>query len=47
MAFALRALGKDVRIVNHDPAPPQFFVFPGSARSKSPRSVDGSLDASS
>jgi phosphoesterase RecJ-like protein len=29
MAYALRALGKQVRIVNRDPAPPPLFVFPG------------------
>ncbi len=29
MAFALRHLGKDVRIVNRDPAPPPLLVFPG------------------
>ncbi len=29
MAFALRHLGKQVRIVNRDPAPPPLFVFPG------------------
>jgi phosphoesterase RecJ-like protein len=29
MAFALRALGKQVRVVNHDPAPPAMIVFPG------------------
>ena len=29
MAYALRALGKDVRLVGHDPAPPQMQGFPG------------------
>ena len=29
MAFALRALGKDVRIVNADPAPEHYQDFPG------------------
>jgi phosphoesterase RecJ-like protein len=29
MAYALRYLGKDVRIVNRDPAPPPLQVFPG------------------
>src|SRR5512145_1325399 len=29
MAFALRRLGKEVRIVNRDPAPPPLLVFPG------------------
>ena len=30
MAFALRALGKTVRVVDKDPAPPQFRPFPAS-----------------
>jgi phosphoesterase RecJ-like protein len=29
MAYALRHLGKEVRIVNRDPAPPNLQVFPG------------------
>jgi phosphoesterase RecJ-like protein len=29
MAYALRALGKTVRIVDRDPVPPQFLAFPG------------------
>ena len=29
MAFALRAMGKDVRIINRDPAPPPLQAFPG------------------
>ena len=29
MAYALRHLGKEVRIVNRDPAPPTLQVFPG------------------
>ncbi len=29
MAFALRALGKDVTVVNFDPAAPPFMAFPG------------------
>jgi phosphoesterase RecJ-like protein len=29
MAYALRALGKEVRLVDKDPAPPQFQTFPG------------------
>jgi len=45
MAFALRALGKDVRIVNHDPAPPQFLVFPGVSDIEIAAQVDGPLDA--
>jgi bifunctional oligoribonuclease and PAP phosphatase NrnA len=31
MAYALRELGKDVRVVNRDPAPPPLLVFPGVA----------------
>ena len=31
MAFALRAMGKDVRIINRDPAPPPLQAFPGVA----------------
>jgi len=29
MAYALRHLGKEVRVVSRDPAPPQLSVFPG------------------
>lgn len=29
MAFALRAMGKNVRVVSRDPAPPPMLVFPG------------------
>ncbi len=29
MAFALRTLGKEVRLLNHDPAPAPMAVFPG------------------
>src|SRR6188768_564982 len=29
MAFALRHLGKDVRVVMRDPSPPQFETCPG------------------
>jgi phosphoesterase RecJ-like protein len=29
MAYALRAMGKDVRIVNRDAAPPPLMAFPG------------------
>jgi phosphoesterase RecJ-like protein len=32
MAFALEALGKEVRIVNADPAPEHYFEFPGVER---------------
>jgi len=29
LAYALKALGKSVRCVDRDPAPPQFLPFPG------------------
>jgi phosphoesterase RecJ-like protein len=29
MAYALRHLGKEVRVVSRDPAPPPLYVFPG------------------
>jgi hypothetical protein len=29
MAYALRHLGKDVRVVSRDPSPPQFETCPG------------------
>ena len=29
MAYALRYLGKEVRVVSHDPPPPPLLVFPG------------------
>jgi phosphoesterase RecJ-like protein len=32
MAYALEALGKDVRLVNADPAPGHYMEFPGVAR---------------
>ena len=32
MAFALDALGKQVRIVNADPPPDHYRVFPGMDR---------------
>ena len=31
LAFALRALGKEVRVINRDPAPPFLQSFPGVA----------------
>jgi bifunctional oligoribonuclease and PAP phosphatase NrnA len=45
MAYALRALGKEVTIVNADPAPPPLMAFPGvPAITIAPR-VEGSFDA--
>jgi phosphoesterase RecJ-like protein len=46
MAFALRALGKDVAVVNFDPAPPALMAFPGVADIRIAPSVEGDFDAS-
>jgi bifunctional oligoribonuclease and PAP phosphatase NrnA len=40
MAYALEALGKDVRIVNADPAPEHYMEFPGADRIEIARSVE-------
>jgi bifunctional oligoribonuclease and PAP phosphatase NrnA len=45
MAYALRALGKTVRIVDKDPAPPQFQTFPGVDDIELVSSVEGDFDA--
>lgn len=45
MAYALRALGKDVQLVGADPAPPQFQVFPGVRDIQVSPTVDGHFDA--
>ena len=46
MAFALDALGKQVRIVNADPAPEHYFEFPGMDRIElAPRVEDLDVDA--
>jgi bifunctional oligoribonuclease and PAP phosphatase NrnA len=45
MAYALRALGKDVRIVNHDMPPPPMLVFPGVADIEVTDSADAVEDA--
>ncbi len=45
MAYALRALGKDVQMVGADPAPPQFQVFPGVRDIHVSPTVHGQLDA--
>jgi phosphoesterase RecJ-like protein len=45
MAYALRGLGKDVQMVNADPAPPQFQVFPGVADIQVSAAVQGQFDA--
>ena len=45
MAYALRALGKDVRVVNRDPAPPPLMVFPGVPEIEIAPEVTGDFDA--
>jgi bifunctional oligoribonuclease and PAP phosphatase NrnA len=39
MAYALEVLGKDVRVVNADPAPEHYMEFPGVARIEIAREV--------
>jgi phosphoesterase RecJ-like protein len=45
MAFALRALGKEVRVVNSDVAPGPLMAFPGVAEIEIAERVDGAFDA--
>ena len=45
MAYALDALGKDVRIVNADAAPEHYLEFPGMERIEITRQVDEGADA--
>ena len=45
MAYALRALGKDVRTISRDPAPPPLHVFPGVAGIEILDKVDDPGDA--
>jgi phosphoesterase RecJ-like protein len=45
MAFALRALGKDVTVVNLDPAAHQFMAFPGVRDIRISPTVEGDFDA--
>jgi len=45
MAYALRALGKDVVVVNADPAPPPLMAFPGVPDIVVAPAVDGDFDA--
>lgn len=45
MMWALRQLGKEVQIVDADPAPPQFQVFPGMEDIRLAKTVDGQFDA--
>src|SRR6188508_140905 len=42
MAYALEALGKEVRIVNADPAPEHYMEFPGVDRIEITRSIERS-----
>jgi bifunctional oligoribonuclease and PAP phosphatase NrnA len=45
LAFALRQLGKQVRIVNHDPAAPGLAAFPGVDSIEIADRVEGDVDA--
>src|SRR6185295_1619548 len=40
MAYALEALGKEVRLVNADPAPDHYMEFPGVGRIEIARAVE-------
>jgi bifunctional oligoribonuclease and PAP phosphatase NrnA len=44
MAYALRALGKDVRVVNRDAAPPPLMAFAGVADIEIAAQVEGEFD---
>ncbi len=44
MAYALRALGKDVRVVNRDPAQPALLTFPGVSGIEIADRVEGDFD---
>lgn len=45
LAYALRALGKEVRLVNCDPAPPGLLPFPGVSDIEIASQADGEFDA--
>jgi bifunctional oligoribonuclease and PAP phosphatase NrnA len=45
MAFALRDLGKEVTVVNRDPAPAPMLGFPGVGDIRIASAVEGSFDA--
>lgn len=45
MALALRDLGKEVRVVNHDPAPSYLASFPAVAEVEVRDAVEGTFDA--
>ena len=44
LAYALRALGKQVRVVNADPAPPPLQAFPGVADIERAQTAEGDFD---
>jgi len=45
LAFALESLGKSVRVVDHDPAPGPYRVFPGTDRIEVAAELSGVPDA--
>jgi bifunctional oligoribonuclease and PAP phosphatase NrnA len=45
MAYALRALGKNVRVINKDPAAPPLLAFPGVSEIEIADGADGDFDA--
>src|SRR5207245_5854577 len=45
MAYALRAIGKDVRVINADPAHPPLMAFPGVPAIEIATRADGGFDA--
>ena len=45
MVYALRALGKTVRVVNRHPAPPPMQAFPGVPDIEIANQIDGEFDA--
>jgi len=45
MAYALKELGKDVVVINADPAPPPLMAFPGVADIRIANQVEGEFDA--
>ena len=45
LAYALKDLGKEVRVVNHDPVPPYLESFPGVSEIVVTDAADGEYDA--
>ena len=45
LAYALKDLGKEVRVVNHDPVPPYLQSFPGVSELVVADAADGEYDA--